>query len=104
MGAAERRLPVLRVQFLDPHGKWVYIDPYTGDVGMTLDRSQRVSRWLFSFLHSWDLPSLLKVGPWRDAILILLSLGGLALSATGIVIGYRRIRLWGRNWTKKKNF
>ena len=104
MGAAERRLPVLRVQFLDPHGNWVYIDPYTGDVGMTLDRSQRVSRWLFSFLHSWDLPSLLKVGPWRDAILILLSLGGLALSATGIVIGYRRIRLWGRNWTKKKNF
>ncbi|WP_426074248.1 PepSY domain-containing protein [Janthinobacterium sp. DSP2-3-3] len=97
MGAAERRLPVLRVQFLDPHANWVYIDSYTGDVAITLDRSQRVSRWLFSFLHSWDLPPLLQMGPLRDAILILLSLGGMALSTTGVVIGFRRMRLWIRN-------
>ena len=67
-----------------------------GTVALGLDRRQRVSRWLFSFLHSWDLPPLLRTGPWREGVLILLSLGGLALSATGIVIGWRRLRLWWR--------
>ena len=37
---------------------------------------------------------MLQAGAWRDAILILLSLGGLALSITGIVIGWRRLRVW----------
>lgn len=92
MGAAERRLPVLRIRFADPHGNWSYIDPYTGEVTITLDRRRRVSRWIFSFLHSWDIPPILQMGPWRDAILILLSLGGFVLSATGIVIGWRRVR------------
>ena len=96
MGAMERRLPVLRLRFSDPHANWVYLDPYTGTVALGLDRRQRVSRWLFSFLHSWDLPPLLRTGPWREGVLILLSLGGLALSATGIVIGWRRLRLCWR--------
>ena len=37
-----------------------------------------------------------RVGPWREAVLILLSLGGTLLSATGIVIGWRRLRLCWR--------
>lgn len=96
MGAMERRLPVLRVRFDDPQANWVYLDPYTGTVALGLDRRQRAGRWLFSFLHSWDLPPLLRAGPWREGVLILLSLGGLALSATGMVIGWRRLRTWWR--------
>ncbi|OBV38701.1 PepSY-associated TM helix domain-containing protein [Janthinobacterium psychrotolerans] len=92
MGAVERRLPVLQLRFDDPQANWVYLDPYTGTVALGVDRRQRVSRWLFSFLHSWDLPPLLRSGPWRESVLILLSLGGLALSATGMVIGWRRLR------------
>ena len=92
MGASERRLPVLQLRFDDHQANWVYLDPYTGTVALGVDRRQRVSRWLFSFLHSWDLPPLLRSGPWREGVLILLSLGGLALSATGVVIGWRRLR------------
>lgn len=92
MGASERRLPVLQLRFDDPQANWVYLDPYTGTVALGVDRRQRVSRWLFSFLHSWDLPPLLRSGPWRESVLILFSLGGLALSATGVVIGWRRLR------------
>ena len=92
MGASERRLPVLQLRFDDHQANWVYLDPYTGTVALGVDRRQRVSRWLFSFLHSWDLPPLLRSGPWRESVLILLSLGGLALSATGVVIGWRRLR------------
>ena len=87
---------VLRVRFDDPQANWVYLDPYTGTVALAVDRRQRAGRWLFSFLHSWDLPPLLRAGPWREGVLILLSLGGLALSATGMVIGWRRLRTWWR--------
>lgn len=94
MGASERRLPILRVEFADAHNTWSYLDPYTGDIALSMDSSQRTGRWLFSFLHSWDMPAILKTGLWRDAILILLSLGGFAMSLTGIVIGYSRMRKW----------
>lgn len=93
MGASEKRLPVLLLRFSDPHDTWSYIDPHTGDLALSLDRSQRLGRWLFSFLHSWDLPAMLATGAWRDAILILLSLGGSVLSATALVVAYRRVRL-----------
>lgn len=94
MGAAERRLPVWRVRFGDPHAIVVYLDPSTGDVALSLDRAQRTGRWLFNFLHSWDLPAMLHAKPWRDIVLILLSLGGLAMCITGTVIGWRRLRIW----------
>lgn len=92
-GGAERRLPALCVRFADAHDTWAYIDASTGDMALGLDRAQRAGRWLFNFLHSWDLPALLRSGPWRDAALFSLSLGGLALSVTGIVIGCARMRV-----------
>jgi len=95
-GAQPRRLPALRLDFADANHTRLYIDLHSGDVEQTLSRSQRVSRWLFYFLHSWDLPALLALGSLRDATLILLSLSGLALAASGTVIGWRRLRRGGR--------
>lgn len=94
MGASERRLPVTRLRFGDLHNTWVYLDAWTGDVALSMDSSQRTGRWLFSFLHSWDLPSMLSAAIWRNAALIVLSLGGLLVSLTGVVIGYRRVVTW----------
>ncbi len=91
-GAYERRLPALRIDFDDEDDTWVYVDIYTGDIEQSLSRSQRTGRWLFNFLHSWDLPVMLRAGFARDLVLILLSIGGLALSATGIWIGWLRLR------------
>ena len=102
MGAAERRLPVLRVRFTDAHATWSYIDPFTGEVALSVDRAQRAGRWLFNFLHSWDVPVMLTSGIGRDVILILLSLGGLAMSITGVVIGYARLRIWSNKQGKKR--
>ncbi|SAI34667.1 Uncharacterised protein [Bordetella ansorpii] len=92
-GAQWRGLPVLRLDFADAGATRVYIDLRTGDVAASLDRSQRVGRWLFNFLHSWDTPALLRDGLLRDLALIVLSLGGLIVSITGIVIGWRRLRV-----------
>ncbi len=93
-GGNERRLPALRVVFDDPGRTWVYLDAATGQVVLSVDSTQRIGRWLFNFLHSWDLPALLAPGQgWvRVAVLVVLSLGGLLLSATAIVIAVRRVR------------
>jgi hypothetical protein len=42
-------------------------------------------------LHSWDWLPLLDRRPLWDIVLIVLSLGGAVLSATGVVIGLRRL-------------
>lgn len=87
-----RPLPVLRLTFADPGSTVVYLSPDTGELLLSLDRAQRTGRWLFNFLHSWDLPAFLRAAHWRDAVLILLSLGALGIAITGVVIGFRRLR------------
>ena len=90
--ADARRLPALRLQFDDPGRTRVYLDVYTGDVALSVDRSQRLGRWLFNLLHSWDLPLFLKAPIAREAILTLLSLGASLIAITGCVIGCQRLR------------
>ena len=90
-GSNERRLPMLRLEFADAASTWLHVDPATGAVVSRLDDRGRVRRWLFAFLHSWDWWPLLAHRPWWDALLILLSVGGVAVSLTGVVIGWRRL-------------
>lgn len=91
-GHIERRLPVLRVEFGDPAHTWLHLDPYTGSVFNRLDDTSRVRRWLFNFLHSFDVRGFVDSRPLWDATLIVLSIGGFVLCASGIVIGWRRLR------------
>jgi len=92
-GGAEKPLPVLRVVFADAQASWVHVDPHTGAVLGRTDSHRRVSRWLFGMLHSWDWLPLLERRPLWDIVLIALSLGGVAMSLTGVVIGWRRVAL-----------
>lgn len=91
---AERRLPVLRAVFGDDAETWIYIDPETGEVIGRTNASGRAYRWLFNALHDFDLRILLRHRPAWDIVVGSLSLGGLIVSVSGIVIGWRRI---GRN-------
>ncbi len=92
MGHVEKPLPVWRLKFNDANATWVHLDPHTGAVLGRLDGHGRVKRWLFAFLHSWDWLPLLERRPFWDILLIVLSAGGIILSATGVVIGWRRLR------------
>jgi len=92
-GAAVRRFPVAVADFGDAEATRVYLDLATGDPLLTMGRRERVGRWLFYFLHSWDLPAMLRQDTARLAVLLLLSLAGAALCATATVIGYRRLRM-----------
>ncbi|RZJ26984.1 MAG: PepSY domain-containing protein, partial [Haliea sp.] len=92
-GGADKPLPVWRVVFGDADATWVHIDPATGAVLGRTDSTRRLSRWLFAMLHSWDWLPLLERRPLWDILMIVLSLGGTALSVTGVVIGWRRLGL-----------
>ena len=89
----DRPLPVLRFIFDDPDRTWVHVDPRTGQVLNWLRRSDRLDRWLFNALHSLDFRWLLSHRPAWDILMWLLSLAGLLISITSVVIGWRRLRL-----------
>ncbi|HUN96764.1 MAG TPA: PepSY domain-containing protein [Bradyrhizobium sp.] len=88
----ERPLPVLRVGFGDAARSWFYIDPRNGDVLARIDDRRRTYRWLFNALHSLDFSLLLRHRPAWDIVVWLLSLIGMIVSTSGVVIGWRRLR------------
>lgn len=92
LGHLDKPLPAWRVVFADEAATWVHLDPASGEILNVLDRRDRVKRWLFAFLHSFDWAPLLARRPLWDALLLLLSAGGAAICASGVVIGWRRLR------------
>ncbi len=85
-------LPVLRVRFGDAERTWLYLDPQLGTIVRKEERLSRVNRWLYHGLHSLDFPFLYYRRPLWDLVMIVLSLGGVALSLTTIRAAYRRLR------------
>lgn len=87
----ERPLPVLRVYLDDEAGTWLHIHPATGELLGTLDRKGRLYRWMFDLPHLWDAPFLLERPLLREMWIWFFSLLGLAVSVTGVWIGWRRL-------------
>ena len=86
----------VRAGFDDTDKTWLHIDPVTGEIlGRTSD-SGRLYRWLFNALHDFDLRFLLHHRPVWDILLWALSVGGMIISVSGVVIGWRRL---GRKFT-----
>lgn len=92
-GQRERPLPALRLHFDDAQAHTVVLDPATGAIVQTSNGHQRTDRWLFAFLHSFDLPVFLNARPAWDAWMLGFGGAGLALSVTGTVMGWRRLRM-----------
>ena len=85
-------LPVLRVRYGDPQRTWLYFDPSHGAIARKEERLTRLNRWLYHGLHSFDFPFLYYRRPLWDVVVILLSLGGVVLSATTLTASWRRVR------------
>jgi len=82
----------------DPRHTWFYIDPATGAVLDLLDEGGRRWRWLFNALHRLDFSWLVQNRVLWHTTVWVLCLAGLTISASGTVIGWRRLR---RNIEKK---
>jgi hypothetical protein len=85
-------LPILRVLLSDSHKTQLYINPQTGLIQARYTDRSRLERWLYNGLHSLDFPFLYHRRPLWDVTVIGLSLGGLVLSFTGIVLSIRYLR------------
>ena len=94
--ANDRPLPVLRVDLGDAAGTRVYVDPQTGRVLSRQDTSRRFYRWAFSALHHWDFGWLYARPLWDGWMLLWLGFG-LTLSATSLVLAYKRIARTARS-------
>ncbi|GAB4455186.1 MAG: PepSY domain-containing protein [Armatimonadaceae bacterium] len=90
---APKRLPILRLQYDDLPGTWLYVKPFDGSIFRRYDHHGRLMRWLVNGLHCLDFPFLIKNRPLWDIAIIGLSLGGLVLSVAGIIIGGKRLRM-----------
>jgi hypothetical protein len=69
-----------------------------------VDSAGRWRRWLFSGLHRLDFAEWMRERPFRDVLMWLTLLGGLALSVTGVWLAIRRVRsdvilLW--QWVRR---
>ncbi len=84
-------LPVLRVKLDDPDKTWLYIDPHVAQVVGRVNSANRVERWLYAGLHTFDFPFLYNRRPLWDAVIIVFCLGGALLSGIGVVLGFKRI-------------
>lgn len=85
-------LPVLRMKLDDAASTWAYVDPARARLEARYNRRERLERWLYYGLHSLDFSFWYDRRPLWDIGLIVLSLGGLASSGAGLVLGYGRIR------------
>jgi len=97
-----RRLPVLRVRYDDAQRTWLYFDPHRGVIARKEERLTRLNRWLYHGLHSLDFPFLYNWRPLWDIVVILLSLGGIALSVTSLTQNWHRLRRHGRRLTSRQ--
>ena len=88
----ERTVPIWRLEFDDAARSWIYIDPSSGQVAGSNDSNARLRRWLFNAAHSLDFPWLIQYRPAWDIVVWLLSIIGAVASASGVVIGWRRLR------------
>jgi hypothetical protein len=84
-------LPVYRVILSDKGGTRYYLDPTTGSLLLRADTNNRWHRWLFGGLHRVDFMPWLRASPVWDVVVLILMLGGLALTSTGLYLAMRRV-------------
>jgi hypothetical protein len=84
-------LPVLRVKLGDALQSWLYIDPRNSELVANLHRYSRIERWLYNGLHSLDFAFWYSRRPLWDIGMIILLVGGLVSSGTGLFLGVKRL-------------
>jgi uncharacterized iron-regulated membrane protein len=83
----QRPLPVWRATWAD--GVTVYADPGSGRILLRVDGAGRWQRLFYNGLHSLDFGPLLARPRLRDALVVGLSLLGLAMCLTACVLAWR---------------
>ena len=79
-----------------------YVDPSSGKVLLKSDITNKIERWLYHGLHSLDFRLLTNNRPLWDIVMIILLLGGTAVSVTATGLGIKFIKRKRRRYLKQK--
>jgi hypothetical protein len=77
-------LPIYRFKSNDEQGTWYYVNPQTLSVVKKMQTDNKLERWLYNGLHSFDFPVLFFKRPLWDIVVAILLLGCTALCFTGL--------------------
>lgn len=88
----ELPLPVLRARMKDPEHTTLYINPRTARIVGSYSTPEWSERWLYHGLHSMNLAWLYDHRPAWDGVVLTLMLGGVSLSVSGVILGWRLLR------------
>jgi hypothetical protein len=80
---------------------WYHINAADGRILERSDPSRRAYRWFSSALHTMDVPALNSRPQLRGALIVILCGLGFVFSLTGVVIGWRRLRLFASSRHEK---
>lgn len=81
-----------RAVLADDSETWIQADAAEGRLTGIQGPERRLFRWLYTGLHTLDLPGLRASDTLRRGIELVLLAAGLVISVTGVVLGLRRLR------------
>ncbi len=87
-----REKTVAKIVFDDSNKTWVYITTENPQILYTYHKSKRWSRWLYRGLHTFRLPGLSEIDWLRKTLLIIISIFGVIISLTGVVLSYKYLK------------
>lgn len=90
-GRFEPAPAIWRVHLGDAAATWLHVDAHSGELLARLDRSNRVERWTYHGLHSWDFAVLLHHRPLWDLLMLPALASGFLFSITSVVVAARRL-------------
>jgi hypothetical protein len=85
-------LPAYRVVLNDADHTRYYLSLETAQLVRKVDADSRGQRWLFSGLHRLDFVQWLRLRPVWDVVMLVLLIGGLVGTATGVYLALLRIK------------
>ena len=88
-GMFARPLPVYKISWNNSVQDEIYIDPNTGKAIQDYNQMSKLHRWLYQGLHKLDFPFLSQHNWLRKSLLVLLSIAGIWLSITSIVLSWK---------------
>lgn len=81
-----------RAMLADRDETWLQADAAEGRLTAVIGPERRLFRWLYTGLHTFDLPGLRTSDTLRRSVELSLLAAGIVISVTGVVLGLRRVR------------
>ena len=95
-------LPIYRISAQDKESSRIYISPTTGETRY-YSLNGRVKKWLYPFCHNLRIGFFAEHSTLRVICMLVLVLGGLVVSVSGVVLGFRYLRRVIRRAKSRRN-